>query len=457
MTWYLALSGAGVLLAVAALVVVWSRRGRVLTYRVHLDAPVMVGDLPSEHSTVLLRLANEGTRPLHQEDQEGVEFAFPDRRIEAVHIAEAAPGLRAELSRGLELADNAGQDTLAVPPVPLNRRERFKLLVLLSGSGRTVTASGRVRAGKFLHGKQKSPAAGLLTGLLVVFLVLFGLAIGNSSVDNTCPTGDVKVLASSIAAPVLDGVVKEYVATTGCAGNHVVITSSAQPRETLNRLGTPNPDSADGNLAVVPVSNKAFPALVERPLATVIYGLAVNKNTGITGLTSTQLRDIYAGKYADWSQLGGAKVPIRLVGRGLESSTRELFEKQVLHGTEPAITSDDCLSPRDNAAPVIRCERDTASATVDAIEATVGALGYADLPALKGSTLTVLNLDGNGPDIANVRGGGYPFWSPLSVYSFGEPDADSAEGRFLAYLTGDAVRTQLRDAGFVPCDERNRC
>jgi phosphate transport system substrate-binding protein len=60
----------------------------------------------------------------------------------------------------------------------------------------------------------------------------------------------------------------------------------------------------------------------------------------VDGLTTAQLQGIYNGTYRDWNQLrGGASLPIRIVGRGQESGTREPFEQRVLHAAEPALTS----------------------------------------------------------------------------------------------------------------------
>ncbi|MBD2447275.1 PstS family phosphate ABC transporter substrate-binding protein [Nostoc sp. FACHB-152] len=69
------------------------------------------------------------------------------------------------------------------------------------------------------------------------------------------------------------------------------------------------------------------------PVAIDGIAIAVNPSLKISGLTVTQLKDIYTGKITNWEQLGGPKLPITPYSRRLEDSgTIEFFEDNVLTG-----------------------------------------------------------------------------------------------------------------------------
>ncbi|MBD2440665.1 PstS family phosphate ABC transporter substrate-binding protein [Nostoc sp. FACHB-110] len=74
-------------------------------------------------------------------------------------------------------------------------------------------------------------------------------------------------------------------------------------------------------------------SLKEVPVAIDGIAIAVNPNLKISGLTVSQLKDIYTGKITNWEQLGGPKLPITPYSRHLEDSgTIEFFEDNVLTG-----------------------------------------------------------------------------------------------------------------------------
>ncbi len=73
--------------------------------------------------------------------------------------------------------------------------------------------------------------------------------------------------------------------------------------------------------------------LVQIPIAVDGVAIAVNHNLNITGLTITQIRDIYTGKIRNWEELGvgGSDSPIIPYSRNLEESgTVDFFKHKVL-------------------------------------------------------------------------------------------------------------------------------
>ncbi len=69
----------------------------------------------------------------------------------------------------------------------------------------------------------------------------------------------------------------------------------------------------------------------EIPVAIDGIAIAVNPNLNISGLTVTQLKNIYTGKIRNWKELGGSSLPITIYSRPLEeSATVEFFQHEVL-------------------------------------------------------------------------------------------------------------------------------
>lgn len=72
--------------------------------------------------------------------------------------------------------------------------------------------------------------------------------------------------------------------------------------------------------------------LKEIPVAIDGIAIAVNPNLNISGLTISQLKDIYTGKITNWQQVGGPSLPILAYSRRLEDGgTIEFFFENVLN------------------------------------------------------------------------------------------------------------------------------
>jgi phosphate transport system substrate-binding protein len=118
----------------------------------------------------------------------------------------------------------------------------------------------------------------------------------------------------------------------------------------------------------------------------------------VTALTTTQLRDIYAGRLTNWKELGGRDLPIRMVSRvGRDSGSRRTFREKVLAGDqELGISSDDCKTTDDPVARHHRCEVGTTEELLTRVNGIDGAIGYAELGASrKYPAMSVMSLDGS--------------------------------------------------------------
>jgi phosphate binding protein len=454
---------------------------RRINYRVHLNTKIGVtprsaaglvdlelrrgGVVVPDASIALIRVKNAGRLEVTEQDIAApVSFTFPGRTVMGVDVVESSP----PVLRDMILRDQGPTivgEKLELPVVPLNRRDRFKLLVLLSGNGTDVRASGFVRGGVVERDNDRQRNRGLvfgglalaLTGLLTGLLIVHGRTTVVTGVQ--CASGKLTVEGSTAFAPVVTIVANEYDRTCGSAHVTVVANGSINGLRAVANAGAAGAKAAAGELAMSdgPASGE-FGSLVARPVAVVVFTVVVNQSTGVHDLTLAQVRDIYAGRVTNWKQVGGADEPVRLVSRGSESGTRGAFERRVLGGTEPAVSSNDCLTKdRDPAAATTRCELATETDLLVQVSRTPGAIGYAERGAAATyATVNEVKLGGWSADLATVQRGRYPFWEVEYLYTYGTPAGGSLLSDFLDYTTLDTAKNELRADGFTPCVDRDQ-
>ncbi|WP_447003775.1 PstS family phosphate ABC transporter substrate-binding protein [Saccharothrix isguenensis] len=463
-------------------------------------------------SIVVVRIRNTGTYDIDGEDfAKPLTFTFGDRIVWNARVSEAGSDeLKDEVRRSLQffgtdadprepgskepasaraslptvrarmaqaVARWGGLAVAADPPgepvwhgvrlenLTLRRKQKFKLLVVLrepdgnrTGElGKDVKVVGDLAGAGIVHDERPERRltlprlTGGLAALLAAVLVLV-LAWPLDSTDATvaCASGTLRVEGSSVFMPTMAAIADQY--EQACPDATVTTSATGSIQGVRDVVG--------GKERTVALSDgkQDVEGVFTQQLAIVVYHVVVHSSVGLDTVTVDQLRGIYAGAYTDWSQLrGGAPLPIRIVGRGGESGTRELFERRVLGTSESALSSNDCRA-KDRApdAPVIRCERDENADVVREIGSVEGAIGYADAPSVaearKTNALTALSLDGKVFDAAVGVEAGYPFWTVEYLYARSEPAADSLAGRFLAYVREhDGARVRMKDAGYLPC------
>lgn len=167
-----------------------------------------------------------------------------------------------------------------------------------------------------------------------------------------------------------------------------------------------------------------------------IDGIAVcvdRKNT-VQGLTGRQLADIYTGAVSRWSELGGADIPIVVVGREAGSGTRMAFE-EILKVEEKCAYAN---------------ELDSTGAVMARVASTPGAIGYVSLDAVDDS-VKVLSLDNVEPTAENIRAGSYLLSRPFVMATKGEISAQNKLIRawfdFVYSVDGQSL---VQQAGLVP-------
>jgi phosphate transport system substrate-binding protein len=95
----------------------------------------------------------------------------------------------------------------------------------------------------------------------------------------------------------------------------------------------------DATISVAGPAPTGYPALIGHPIAVILFGVVLNKDTGVFNLTTQEVRDIFLGAITNWRQVGGANLPVGIVARTTGSGTRATFDTKVLGGAEPLFSS----------------------------------------------------------------------------------------------------------------------
>ena len=469
----LAVAAAAMVTAILFVIVFFDRfiaRRRRLGYRVQFDDRVGDTDSPSglaelgmrqndnpvpDPSLVLVSITNTGSLDLEPDDfGQPLSIRFADRKIVGIEIRDVSSDyVRSELLRGFETNDFLDTDSVTMPKIALRRGDRIRLLTLLSGRGTSVHVSADIRGGRVEpRDSPRSPRWWALVGALAISLaVTVTIALlgeGNAPSSASCGTGQLQVLSSSDFLPALNTLAGDY--SAACQGATISLAASGNSVDALQA------NTASGIMAVADQAvSTSYPALVGHPLATIPYAVVVNKATGVTALTTDQLRAVYRGQLTNWQQLGGANLPINIISRSAASAVRTVFDQKVIEQAEAPTTSFDCRT-RDAVpqATYVRCEVSSAASLLSEVAAIPGAIGYTSLETLaQNTTVQSITINGNSPAAANIHAGAdsYPFWSVASTYTYGVPSSDSVEAAFLDYLGSTSTGAVLRSEGLIPC------
>jgi phosphate transport system substrate-binding protein len=501
------------------------RPRRMAHYRVHYDdslgtRPDIKGvaelvvrrkghDVP-DASLAMIRISNEGGLDIAREHWIiPISFTFDGRDVVGVEVSDADHVPRGLLTGDQELvwrksgpaggvlqaATDAetiqiskGKKSLELPRIELKRKDRVRLLVLLSGPRDNLRPGveggalikGAVRGGGLL--REDTPLrAGFYTfgwtgfalvSLVAAILVTFIVRPFATTTATSCVGGKIVVAGSTAFAPSVVAVAQRL--QQDCPSSAVQVNPGGS---TIGSLGAASDLEDSGSSAAVrathlvisdgAVSAAEYPGLTGHPVAIVIFAVVVNHATGVSSLTEAQLVGIWNGKYTNWRQLGGANLPIDIISRTTDSGTRATFDHKILRApTESPQSSQSCTS-RDLIpdSPVIRCEKSSTDQLLKTVNAIPGAIGYAESHAAEQDeaatypNVQVVQLGGRDASQEEVNAGphSYPFWAVEYMYTDGTPAPGSLLAAFIAYMSTDAAKSVLQSYGNIPCSLTTLC
>lgn len=212
-------------------------------------------------------------------------------------------------------------------------------------------------------------------------------------------------------------------ASTGSTGGVQAVQKNAA---VLARIARPlKPDEASSGLKAVVFGRDA-----------VVF--AVGGRVAVSSLTAAQFADVFAGRVANWRDLGGEPAPIRLVVREESDSTILLLRSRL----EPFRT----LRMGETAKMVTRTQD-----MLDMLTRYKTAIGWATNSAVRaaGAGVRAMALDGVSPTEATVASGKYPLATEYALV-FKEERLTPEAREFLAFVGTVTASAALRSLGVSP-------
>jgi phosphate transport system substrate-binding protein len=245
----------------------------------------------------------------------------------------------------------------------------------------------------------------------------------------TCMQGSITADGSTALAPLAKAVATDY--QKQCSGANITVNLGG------SKTGLSDVEAGNvqiGNSDIFHLATQTD--LVDHQVAVVVFVIVVNPQvTGVTNLTTTQLKDIYSGKATNWSQVGGPNMPIVVVSRPASSGTRATFQQYILGGPETVTGPSSLVS-------------DSTGTVATEVKQTAGAIGYITLGSAKSLGLTPVKIDGNDPTNSSlVENNTYKFWNIEHMYTKGQPSGLTQA--FIDFMYSDTAKQEMTKLAFL--------
>jgi len=159
--------------------------------------------------------------------------------------------------------------------------------------------------------------------------------------------------------------------------------------------------------------------------------IIVHPENPITDLSLPQIRQVFAGKIRNWSEIGGHLRPIVLVTREEGSGTREAFQKMVMEKEEINLEA---------------LVQDSNGAIRQVVGSDPNAIGYISL-GLVNQTVKALKISGVEPNLKNIFYGHYRLVRPFLFVFNGKPEGEA--NSFLEFVLSPEAQELLQKEGLV--------
>lgn len=170
----------------------------------------------------------------------------------------------------------------------------------------------------------------------------------------------------------------------------------------------------------------------------------VNEENPVQSLTLGQLRDIYAGRVTNWSEVGGADAPIVAFQRGEDSGSQTLFQK-LLIGDGELMEAPTELAPASMGGLV-----DSVAAYNNSANAIGFSVYYYIDQMYSQPGLRLLAVEGVEPSNDTIAAQEYSLCNDFYAVIRANAAPDSPERRIYDWLSTDAGRACIEKAGYVP-------
>lgn len=207
--------------------------------------------------------------------------------------------------------------------------------------------------------------------------------------------------------------------STGHAG---AVRDVSENVTSLGRVGRPLSES------------EAAKGLIYVPLGRDAIAIATGSGVAVRAISSEQLKAVFAGKITDWSELGGARAPIRVIGKESTDAVRRQISAQY----RDMVFADSVKIVHLDTYLIELLDRYPSSFTI---------INRSALGACK-SKVGVMAFEGVEPTIENIANGSYPLVVEYGfVHKAGGPSP--AGKAFIEFVQSPEGRKILRKHGVL--------
>lgn len=271
----------------------------------------------------------------------------------------------------------------------------------------------------------------IICSALIITLVAVGCAKGvasNESQNEESLTGTISLAGSTSMEKLCEAMSESFMADNQGITVTVEYVGSGAGIESLSK-GSVDIGNSSRNLKPEELSN----GCVENVVALDGIAVIVDKNNGVTDISSDDLKKLYTGEIKNWKELGGVDEAVVVIGREAGSGTRDAFE-------ELLELKDKC----DYAQQL-----DSTGAVLAKVASTPGAIGYVSLDVVDDSVLSV-SIDSVEANEQNILAGKYLLSRPFVMATKGDVSSQNElVQKWFEYVNSEKGKEIIKKVGLI--------
>lgn len=271
----------------------------------------------------------------------------------------------------------------------------------------------------------------IICSALIITLIAVGCAKGvasNESQNEETLTGTISLAGSTSMEKLCEAMSESFMADNQGITVTVEYVGSGAGIESLSK-GSVDIGNSSRNLKPEELSN----GCVENVVALDGIAVIVDKNNGVTDISSDDLKKLYTGEIKNWKELGGADEAVVVIGREAGSGTRDAFE-------ELLELKDKC----DYAQQL-----DSTGAVLAKVASTPGAIGYVSLDVVDDSVVSV-SIDSVEANEQNILAGKYLLSRPFVMATKGDVSSQNElVQKWFEYVNSEKGKEIIKKVGLI--------
>ena len=203
-------------------------------------------------------------------------------------------------------------------------------------------------------------------------------------------------------------------------------------------LGGSCRDVINHPIMISPIAEERWAKM--NPVAWDALAVIVHKDNPVTDITTEQVRDLFKGRITNWTELGGADMPVKLlVRKGKISGVGRTIRELVFGNYEEEFVAAEEMP---STGPIEK-----------AVETLPEAIAITGISSARRRDVKILNLDGVAPTFERIRDGGYTLYRPLYLVTPLTVDVKDEVADFLEFVKSEDGKAIMRKVGTVPHED----